>query len=63
MIALLYDYFLIAWFVLAAASTASVVHCRIPHHVTNDNVEQKGGVRPDAHPRCALKLRFQQLSD
>jgi len=27
----------------AAASTAYVVHCHVPHHVTNNNVEQKGG--------------------
>ena len=43
MIAFPYDYFLIAWFVLAAASTAYVVHCHIPHHTTNNNVEQRGG--------------------
>jgi hypothetical protein len=68
-IALPYDYVLIAWFVLAVASTAYVafdqfsgnpeptvmkwgfipvpgkwlVHCHIPHHTANNNVEQKGG--------------------
>ena len=69
MLALPYDYVLIAWFVLAVASTAYVafdqfsgnpeptvmkwgfilvpgkwlVHCHIPHHTANNNVEQKGG--------------------
>ena len=45
MIALPYDYFLIAWFVIAAASTAYVAFDQFsdchPHHTTNNNVEQK----------------------
>jgi hypothetical protein len=43
MIALPHDFCLIARCVLAAVSTAYGVHCHIPHHATNTNVEQKGG--------------------
>ncbi len=43
MIALPYDYFLIAWFVLAGASTAYLVHCHIPRHVTNKTSSRRAG--------------------
>jgi len=67
-IALPHDYFLIAWSVLAGASTAYVAVDRFkgnpePTVMKWDFilVSSRAGGRPDAGPGRALKSRFQQL--